>query len=72
MVRTLVRGHSARHRGVFGLTRETWLVTSRWRVALLGDRGCRFDVVEVLMDGDRVVHVELLQNAFVPPAEEEW
>lgn len=38
----------------------------------LGDRGCRFDVVEVLMDGDRVVHVELLQNAFVPPAEEEW
>ena len=38
----------------------------------LGDRGCRFDVVEVLMDGDRVVHVELLQNAFVPLAEEEW
>ena len=38
----------------------------------LGDRGCRFDVVEVLVDGSRITHVEVLRHAFVPPTEENW
>jgi len=38
----------------------------------LGDRGCRFDVVEVLLRGSQIVHVEVLRNAFVPPEEDEW